>query len=97
MRFHPGCGGLVGYDGVCAIFTRAAPSPRPPSPCATLILENKHQTNVSALVVFSKSYCPYCKSTKKVLSDLGADFKALELDQLGMYPLLLGGFMIARG
>ncbi|KID91697.1 Thioredoxin-like fold protein [Metarhizium guizhouense ARSEF 977] len=41
----------------------------------TLIDENP-------VVVFSKSYCPYCRSTKETLKKLGAEFKALELDQI---------------
>ncbi|XP_057978955.1 glutaredoxin [Malania oleifera] len=32
------------------------------------------------VVVFSKSRCPYCVNVKKLLSDLGATFKAIELD-----------------
>jgi glutaredoxin 3 len=32
-------------------------------------------------IVFSKSYCPYCRSTKGVLNSIGADFKVIELDQ----------------
>ncbi|KAJ4959024.1 hypothetical protein NE237_026135 [Protea cynaroides] len=31
-------------------------------------------------VVFSKTYCPYCTKAKQLLSDLGATFKAVELD-----------------
>ncbi|KEZ46601.1 hypothetical protein SAPIO_CDS0416 [Scedosporium apiospermum] len=34
------------------------------------------------VVVFSKSYCPYCKATKRTLEQLGADFTVHELDQL---------------
>lgn len=33
------------------------------------------------LVVFSKSWCPYCKATKSLLSSLDVDFKTVELDQ----------------
>ncbi|KAL3493059.1 thioredoxin-like protein [Aspergillus germanicus] len=33
-------------------------------------------------VLFSKSYCPYCKASKSLLSELGANFKVLELDQI---------------
>ena len=33
--------------------------------------------------VFSKSYCPYCKSTKSLLSEMGANFYTIELDQEG--------------
>ncbi|GAB2224806.1 hypothetical protein Droror1_Dr00005583 [Drosera rotundifolia] len=32
------------------------------------------------VIVFSKSYCPYCKKAKSLLTELGASFKAIELD-----------------
>ncbi|EFJ31970.1 CPYC type glutaredoxin [Selaginella moellendorffii] len=32
------------------------------------------------VMVFSKSYCPYCVSVKKLLASLGAKFTALELN-----------------
>jgi glutaredoxin 3 len=35
--------------------------------------------------VFSKSYCPYCKATKSLLSEQGAKAFIIELDQVGMY------------
>ena len=38
----------------------------------------------TAQAVFSKSYCPYCKATKALLSDMGAKYYAIELDQVGM-------------
>lgn len=41
----------------------------------------------NAVAVFSKSYCPYCRATKKLLSDQGANFYAIELDQVGTYSL----------
>jgi glutaredoxin 3 len=41
----------------------------------SIIDENK-------VVVFSKSYCPYCKSTKSLLTSLDAPFYVLELDQV---------------
>ncbi|XP_047311749.1 glutaredoxin-like [Impatiens glandulifera] len=31
-------------------------------------------------VVFSKTFCPYCVSVKKLLTDIGATFKAVELN-----------------
>ncbi|TKA54564.1 hypothetical protein B0A49_12386 [Cryomyces minteri] len=34
------------------------------------------------VAVFSKSYCPYCKATKSLLSEMGARFYAIELDQV---------------
>jgi glutaredoxin 3 len=33
--------------------------------------------------VFSKSYCPYCKATKSLLSEQGAKAFIIELDQVG--------------
>ncbi|KAE9985505.1 hypothetical protein BLS_007564 [Venturia inaequalis] len=36
----------------------------------------------NAVAVFSKSYCPYCKATKSLLSELGAKYYAIELDQV---------------
>jgi glutaredoxin 3 len=39
------------------------------------------------LVVFSKSYCPYCKSSKALLTGIGAPYFVLELDQIGTYSV----------
>ncbi|KAL1589594.1 hypothetical protein WHR41_01707 [Cladosporium halotolerans] len=36
----------------------------------------------NAVAVFSKSYCPYCKATKSLLSEAGAKPYILELDQI---------------
>ncbi|KAH8882303.1 putative glutaredoxin [Thozetella sp. PMI_491] len=35
----------------------------------------------NAVVVFSKSYCPYCKATKRTLDQRKAKYTAIELDQ----------------
>jgi glutaredoxin 3 len=48
------------------------------------------KTKVQAMIdenpvaVFSKSYCPYCRQAKELLSQSGAKFFAIELDQIGM-------------
>ncbi|RYN42503.1 hypothetical protein AA0113_g11321 [Alternaria arborescens] len=34
------------------------------------------------VTVFSKSYCPYCRQAKQLLSDSGAKYFAIELDQV---------------
>ncbi|KAL1923398.1 uncharacterized protein VTP21DRAFT_8378 [Calcarisporiella thermophila] len=34
------------------------------------------------IVVFSKSYCPYCTRAKKILADTGKKAKVYELDQM---------------
>jgi hypothetical protein len=37
-------------------------------------------TTNAGVVVFSKSYCPYCNASKSLLKEQGAKFVALELD-----------------
>lgn len=37
------------------------------------------------VVIFSKSYCPYCKAAKKTLKEAGAEAFVVELDQVGTY------------
>ncbi|KAF2680355.1 glutaredoxin [Lentithecium fluviatile CBS 122367] len=34
------------------------------------------------VAVFSKSYCPYCRAAKQLLSESGAKFYTIELDQV---------------
>jgi glutaredoxin 3 len=46
---------------------------------AKSLVESLIQAN--AVMVFSKSYCPYCNKAKALLSSLAAPFKAIELDQ----------------
>ncbi|MCJ1466113.1 hypothetical protein MMC07_004732 [Pseudocyphellaria aurata] len=36
----------------------------------------------NAVAVFSKSYCPYCRATKELLTSQGAKFFTIELDQV---------------
>lgn len=37
--------------------------------------------NKSSVVVFSKTYCPYCRATKQTLDGLKVEYDLLELDQ----------------
>ncbi|KAK6544453.1 hypothetical protein TWF694_001148 [Orbilia ellipsospora] len=34
------------------------------------------------VAVFSKSYCPYCKASKALLTETNANFTVMELDQV---------------
>ncbi|KAH8778222.1 putative glutaredoxin Grx1 [Hyaloscypha finlandica] len=36
----------------------------------------------NAVAVFSKSYCPYCRATKSLLTEMGAKYYTIELDQV---------------
>lgn len=43
----------------------------------------------NAVMVFSKSYCPYCRASKKTLQSAGAQFKVYELNEESQYNPLL--------
>lgn len=64
-------------------FFRSFFSTRPTSPSTMAEASKKVQQliNDNPVVVFSKSYCPYCKETKRALQSMGANFEAFELDQ----------------
>merc|ERR1712029_59353 len=59
-------------------------STRAPSPTTMSATKTKVQAIIDEhpVAVFSKSYCPYCKQTKQLLSAAGAKFYAVELDQV---------------
>lgn len=42
----------------------------------------KNLIKSNKVMVFSKSYCPYCTRAKSALSQMGIDFKTLELDEI---------------
>jgi glutaredoxin 3 len=58
------------------------------SPAAMSAAKTKAQKIIdeNAVVVFSKSYCPYCKATKSLLAEKNAKFFLMELDQVGKSP-----------
>eukprot|EP00699_Malawimonas_sp_californiana_P001292 EC715281.1.p1 GENE.EC715281.1~~EC715281.1.p1 ORF type:complete len:132 (+),score=8.89 EC715281.1:15-410(+) len=45
--------------------------------------EIDNHLNSYPVVVYSKSYCPYCMKTKALLARLGVNAKVVELDQAG--------------
>ncbi|CAK1355303.1 Glutaredoxin [Cercospora beticola] len=57
---------------------------RSASPNSVMAAKAKAQEIIdnNAVAVFSKSYCPYCKATKSLLSELGAKPYIIELDQV---------------
>ncbi|RLV92753.1 Glutaredoxin-C6 [Spathaspora sp. JA1] len=61
-------------------------------PVSPEILANINTTITShKIVVYSKSYCPYCTSTKQLFQQLNQDFKVIELDHVNQ------GSVIQRG
>ncbi|EGW30167.1 uncharacterized protein SPAPADRAFT_144298 [Spathaspora passalidarum NRRL Y-27907] len=61
-------------------------------PISPKIIEDINSTiNSHKVVVYSKTYCPYCKSTKELFGKLNQDFKVVELDNVS------DGSVIQRG
>lgn len=58
---------------------------RSASPNTVMAAKTKAQDIIdnNSVAVFSKSYCPYCKATKSLLSEMGAKPFIIELDQVG--------------
>lgn len=42
----------------------------------------KQEISNNKVVVFSKSYCPYCSKTKELFEDLGVDATVYELNEM---------------
>ncbi|XP_022751884.1 glutaredoxin-like [Durio zibethinus] len=42
--------------------------------------KSKEIVSANPVVVFSKTHCPFCVKVKQLLQQLGASFKAIELD-----------------
>eukprot|EP00199_Chlamydomonas_sp_CCMP681_P005287 CAMPEP_0119108810 /NCGR_PEP_ID=MMETSP1180-20130426/15670_1 /TAXON_ID=3052 ORGANISM="Chlamydomonas cf sp, Strain CCMP681" /NCGR_SAMPLE_ID=MMETSP1180 /ASSEMBLY_ACC=CAM_ASM_000741 /LENGTH=128 /DNA_ID=CAMNT_0007094467 /DNA_START=43 /DNA_END=429 /DNA_ORIENTATION=- len=52
-------------------------------PFATTSDMVKTTVSSSPVVIFSKTYCPYCSRVKSLFEELKVDCKILELDQIG--------------
>ncbi|KAH7510613.1 hypothetical protein FEM48_Zijuj05G0072600 [Ziziphus jujuba var. spinosa] len=50
----------------------------------------KQIVNSNPVVVFSKTYCGYCKRVKQLLTQLGASYKVIELDEESKTHNVLG-------
>ncbi|KMZ68921.1 Glutaredoxin-C4, chloroplastic [Zostera marina] len=46
----------------------------------TPLIKVKEIISTNAVVVFSKTYCPYCKRAKNLLTELGASYIVVELN-----------------
>ena len=57
-----------------------ASSSSKPASRAMALAKAKEIVASAPVVVFSKTYCPFCTSVKQLLAQLGASFKAIELD-----------------
>ena len=74
--------------GSVAAFTVGPSSSRFAAKTTALNMENpdefvKSEIESNDVVVFSKSYCPYCKATKELFDGMGVEYKVHELDKMG--------------
>ncbi|GAA5913657.1 glutaredoxin [Sporobolomyces salmoneus] len=62
----------------------SSPSPEPTTTTETMSVKQTVDQKISAghVVVFSKSYCPYCRNAKNLLQSLGVDAEIYELDNM---------------
>ncbi|RLM64491.1 hypothetical protein C2845_PM15G13850 [Panicum miliaceum] len=58
----------------------ASSSSSSPESRAMALAKAKEIVASAPVVVFSKSYCPFCVRVKQLFEKLGASFKAIELD-----------------
>merc|ERR1739842_88857 len=42
----------------------------------------KEKISSNCVMIFSKTYCPYCKMAKKAFDDIGAKYEVVELDKV---------------
>ena len=54
---------------------------------AQAYVDGKVQNN--KVMVFSKSYCPYCKMAKDALNSTGVKYELVELDERGVRRLII--------
>jgi glutaredoxin len=47
-----------------------------------IVEETQAKINSNKVMVFSKSYCPFCVRAKNALKDLGVDYEVMELDKV---------------
>lgn len=45
--------------------------------------EIEQYIKANSIMIFSKSYCPFCNKVKQMFTDKGLTFKSVELDEMG--------------
>lgn len=57
----------------------------------------EEQVKDNDIVIFSKTYCPFCKTTKQIFSDLGTTPAIFELDQMSNGVELQDALLVKTG
>ncbi|XP_067846744.1 glutaredoxin 2 [Heptranchias perlo] len=73
---HPSTAMLLPFKRMGQLFSRLSESH---DDAALKFIRNQVLRN--CVVIFSKTYCPYCTKAKNLFEEIGANFKAIELDQ----------------
>ncbi|KAL3807151.1 hypothetical protein ACHAXA_011352 [Cyclostephanos tholiformis] len=78
--------GVIALSGSAVAFTRHS-APSIIRRCSTIAMVSpidfaKSEIASNDVVVFSKTFCPYCTSTKQLFSGMKVDAKIIELDKL---------------
>ena len=55
---------------------------------ASLVDKVKEMTQKHRVVVFAKTYCPYCQAVKELFRDLQVETQVYDLDELGAPAIL---------
>lgn len=55
---------------------------------ASLVDKVKEMTQKHRVVVFAKTYCPYCQAVKELFRDLQVETQVYDLDELGTPAIL---------
>jgi len=80
---------LLGFLSVASGFTispqSVAPASRFTFSALQLVPDEFVESEIESndVVVFSKSYCPFCTKTKELFTSMNVEFKVHELDEMG--------------
>ena len=50
----------------------------------------------NSIMIFSKSYCPFCNKVKQMFSDKGLSFKSIELDEMGQQGVSIQAALLQK-
>ena len=58
--------------------------------------EIEQYIKANSIMIFSKSYCPFCNKVKQMFNDKGLAFKAIELDEMGQQGVSIQAALLEK-
>ena len=58
--------------------------------------EIEQYIKANSIMIFSKSYCPFCNKVKQMFNDKGLSFKAIELDEMGQQGVSIQAALLEK-